>query len=439
MPGVSKKRLFLILGAVAVVAVIIVIGMNQGGKKGAEVSVAAVEKKQLTEQVSASGRVQPQTKVNITSEVNGEVIDLKVKEGDTVRQGQLLIVLDTTRLRSDVDQARFAMSETEARLNGAKTMLDQATEEYQRQEKLYAEKLTSETQFKNAKYEHLNSQSGYEAMLAQSKQLRSAFDKQMENFRKAKIVAPMDGIVTLVDVEVGEVAAAQTSFTQGKTLMTISNLDAFEVQVEVDETEVTKIKVGQKAEIEVDAFPDTTFSGRVIEIGNSAIVSGMGTQEQSTDFKVTILFTEVNDRIRPGMSATVDITTEERNGALALPFSCVVARSWDLDSLTRARERRLTEKGGVEAATDDSAEQKKDDETDRKDLKGVFVVRDGKVEFVEVTTGIADRKSIEILTGIKEGDSVVSGSYSALRNLTDGEEVKVRDDEKNKKSSDGKK
>ncbi len=435
MPGVSKKRLFLILGGVVLVAAIIVVGMMQGKKKGTEVSVAAVEKKQLVEQVSASGRVQPQTKVNITSEVNGEVIDLKVKEGDTVKQGQLLIVLDTTRLRSDVDQARFAMSETEARLNGSKTLLDQATEEYQRQEKLYAEKLTSETQFKNARYDHLNSQSSYEAMLAQSKQLRSAFDKQMENFRKAKIVAPMDGIVTLVDVEVGEVAAAQTSFTQGKTLMTISNLNAFEVQVEVDETEVSKIELGQKAEIEVDAFPDTTFAGRVIEIGNSAIVSGAGSQEQSTDFKVTILFTEVNDRIRPGMSATVDVTTNERNDALALPFSCVVARSWDLDSLARARDRRASEKGGVEAATEDSADmKKKDDDTERKDLKGVFVVREGKVTFVEVATGIADRKSIEILSGIKDGDSVVSGSYAALRNLVDGEEVRVKNEEGMKKS-----
>lgn len=426
----SKKKLIIGLGLVVAAGLIITMNFKGDDGRTVEVNATTVTTTELVEIVSASGRIQPQTKVNITSEVNGEIMKLAVREGQAVKQGQLLIVLDTVRLRSDVDQARFAVSEINARVNGSKTLLEQAEEEFRRQERLHNEKLTSETVFKNARYEYLSAKSSHDAMLAQAQQLNAALDKQLENLRKAKILSPMDGIVTFIDAEEGEIAAAQTSFTQGKTLMTISNTSVFEVEVEVDETEVTKLAFGQPAKIEVDAFPDTSFSGTVTEIGNTAIVlgGGLSSTDASTNFKVKVVFSEAHANVRPGMSATVDITSNTRPNALALPFSAVVVRSFDMDSLEAAR---LTESSGVntahaaETSSADSTVRKPNSE--RKELKGVFVIRNGVARFTEIETGIADAKNIQVSVGLKEGDSVISGPYSILRTLNDGDKVTVEE------------
>jgi HlyD family secretion protein len=285
----KKTKILLFGGGALVLIVVIVLNFTMGGEKKTTVNAQTVSQRDLTEMVSASGRIQPKTKVNITSQVNGEIVSLPVREGDTVKAGQLLIVLDTVQLRSDLDQAYFAVNEITARLSGAKTELDQSEKEYNRQKSLYDNgKLTSEVAYDNARYAYQAAKSSYDAMTASAKQSQSRYDKQVDNLRKAKITAPMAGIVTMVDCEVGEIAAAQTAFTQGKTLLTIANLDIFEVEVEVDETEVGKIGIAQPVKIEVDAFPDTSFTGQVAEIGNTAIFKGLGTQDQSTNFKVKV-------------------------------------------------------------------------------------------------------------------------------------------------------
>ncbi|MFQ5499756.1 MAG: efflux RND transporter periplasmic adaptor subunit [Candidatus Zixiibacteriota bacterium] len=436
----KKKKLFLIIGGVVVVGGLVVANLTMNTTKTTDVQAEAVKLRSLTEVVSASGRVQPKTKVDITSQINAEVIDLRVREGDYVEAAQLLVVLDTVQLRSDVDQARYAVSEISARLDGAKNDLDQAEEEYKRQEKLYKTNLTSETAYTNAKYAYLNRRAAHEATAAQAKQSQSRYAKQLDNLSKAKINAPMAGIVTLLDCEVGEIAAAQTAFTQGKTLMTISNLDIFEVEVDVDETEIGKVDLGQEVEISIDAFPDTTFGGRVVEIGNTAIMTGLGTQDQSTNFLVNVVFTDPNVRIRPGMSATVDITTNSVDDALSVPYSAIVIRSFNVDSLERARAGTEPESssaivGQVHAAEADEELDKRaadGDEKDRKEYKGVFVIDDGVARFVEVNTGIADQKHIEITSGISEGDSVVSGPYRVLRRVKDGDALKPKEKKEEK-------
>lgn len=428
-------RKLLIFGIGGILIAVIAFTALKPREKGVEVNAELVTAQTLTETVSASGRIQPQTKVNITSEVNGEIKQLWVKEGEAVRQGDLLIVIDTVKLRSALDQSRYALEEINARLKGQQSLLDQAKEEFERQDKLFKQNLTSETAFKEARYTYDNSRASYEAMQAQAGQLTSAYAEQRDNYRKTKITAPMNGIVTMVDCEVGEIAAAQTSFTQGKTLMVISNLNVFEVEVDVDETEVNKISIGQPARIEVDAFPDTSYAGSVIEIGNTAITTGSGTTEQSTEFKVKVIFEDSNVAIRPGMSATVDITTETRTGALALPFSSVVMRSYDMDSILAARSGATTAatSGGVNAAPV-AAESSHVTDVKRKEIKGVFVIRGGKAEFVPIETGIADQKFIEVMRGVVKGDSVIAGPYSALRTVKDGEEVRTakESDEKDK-------
>lgn len=438
----KKKKLLLIIGGVVVVGGLVAMNMMMNTTNAIDVQTAEARTRDLIEIVSASGRIQPQTKVDITSEINGEIINLYVDEGAYVEVGQLLVVLDTVQLRSDVDQAHYAVIEVNARLTGAKATREQRAEEYERQKKLFTNKLTSETSLSNAKYADLNSRASYDATMAQSRQLQARYEKQLDFLSKAKIVAPMSGIITLLDCEVGEIAAAQTAFTQGKTLMTIADLSLFEVEVEVDETEINKIDLNQLAEIEVDAFPDTTFSGQVIEIGNTALLSGQGSQDQSTNFKVKVVFNDPNVRIRPGMSATVDITTNISKDATSIPYAAVVMRSYDIDSLENARleqaEAGTTGVSEVQAAeVDDDSDENKDDDEDveREELKGVFVIRDGKARFVEIETGIADRKNMEVTEGLIQGDTIISGPYRVLRTIKDGDDVKStnkKDTEKNK-------
>ncbi len=429
----SKKAIIIVV-VVVVLAVIVYFNFAMNTTQTTSVQAAEAKSKKLTEQVSASGRIQPQTKVDITAEINGEIISLLVSEGDHVKVGDLLIVLDTVQLRSDVDQAKFAVSEIDARLNGARVALEQAEEEFHRQEKLYEGNLASEIEFKNARYTYLNYKSSHEASQAQFRQAQFRYEQRLDNLSKAKLVAPMPGIITFLDCEVGEIAPAQTAFTQGKTLMRISNLDVFEVEVEVDETEINKIALNQAVDIEVDAFPDTTFPGQVVEIGNTAILEGLGTEDQSTNFKVKVIFQDPNVKIRPGMSATVDVTTDQREDALTIPYSAVVMRSYDMDSLARARETEESDSGGdnqVLAAEDnpegESEEVEADDKDERKELKGVFVIRDGKARFLVITTGIADQKDIEVVSGVAAGDSVISGPYRVLRSVKDGDAVETEE------------
>jgi len=432
----KKKKLLIIIGAIVVI-VIVVLNLTRSTAKTTKVQAEAATKRELIEIVSASGRIQPQTKVDITSEVTGEIIDLKVKEGDPVRMGQLLIVLDTVRLRTEVDQAKYALTETEARLEGAKASYDQALEDYETEDKLYADNHTSEKALKNAKYLYLNAKAAYEAAQAQTKQLEARYAQRLEDLSKAKIGAPMPGIVTFVDCEVGEIAPAQTAYTQGKTLMTISNLDVFEVEVAVDETEINKVELTQAVDIEVDAFPDTVFAGEVVEIGNTAILTGLGTQDQSTNFNVKVIFNDPNVRIRPGMSATVDIITNRQDGALSVPYSAIVMRSLDIDSLERARAAENASEGssvvsevqaaeeGEAPAIDSTAVDSAKADVKREELKGLFVIREGKARFVTIETGIADQKNIAVLSNLEEGDSVITGPYRVLRTIKDGDAVEI--------------
>ena len=431
----KKKKTWLIIGAVVVVVVIIGANLSMNTSNATSVQADVAKQREIVETVSASGRVQPQTKVNITSEINGEIVGLYVNEGDRVNLGDLLVLLDTVQVASDVEQAKYRVDEINARLAGAKTALEQNEEEFERQKRLFEAGLTSETEFKNARYAYQNSKASYEALQAQAQQFRSAYEKQLDYYERCRITAPMPGVITFLDAEVGEIAAAQTAFTQGKTLMTISNLDVFEVEVEVDETEIAKVEVSQPVDIEIDAFPDTVFDGEVVEVGNTAIVSSMGTESQSTNFRVKVIFKDVNKNIRPGMSATVDIETARKDDALSIPYSAVVMRTLDVDSLEQAesggrpmQEETTQASGSVQAAENDNGGDADEDgeRDDRREVKGTYVIRDGMAKFVRIETSIADQKYIVVSSGLSPDDSVISGPYRVLRTVTDGDPVQPR-------------
>ena len=254
------KKILIIVAGLAVVALLVYV-VFMDTSNALKVNGQVCQSKDLTEEVSASGRIQPKNMVDITAELNAEIIGVPVKEGDWVETGQLLLVLDTVQAGTAAEQAKYALDEMRARLSGAESSRDQAVEEFERQERLYQQNLTSETVYKNAKYAAINAESSYNAMLASVKQLEAGYTRQMDNFSKSRITAPMSGVITYLDAEVGEIAAAQTAYSQGKTLMTISNLSVFEVEVEVDETEINKIELSQEASIEVDAFPGHHLRG----------------------------------------------------------------------------------------------------------------------------------------------------------------------------------
>ena len=424
----SKKVIFSGIAAVVVIAAIVV--MNTGsGKEPTSIQADLAYSDDISEVVSASGRIQPQTKVDITSEVSAQIISIFVKEGDLVERGQRLILLDTIQLQSDVSQARYSMDEITSRAEAAKAQFEIDKLESERQKKLYEQKLTSENAATNAQYMFENSRANYQAMLAQVETARARLDKANDNLTKTLIKAPMPGVVTFLSVEAGEIAQAQTAFTQGKTLMTIADLSVFEVEIDVDESEIAKILLGQKSKIKVDAFRDTSFEGSVVEIGNSATVANAGSDNYTTSFRVKVRFDKAEVTFRPGMSATVDITTNKAENALLVPYAALVTREFDPDSL-KAKTETAESSGIIQQANAAEKAVPVEDGTKRKKStkikkSGIFVVRDGKAKFVEIATGIADERNIVALTGIAPGDTVISGSYQTLRKIAEGDVVTI--------------
>jgi HlyD family secretion protein len=437
----SKKVLF---GGLLVVVLIVIaaVSLSSSDNGGTQVQADLAFLDEIAEVVTASGRVEPQTKVDITSEVSAQIIEIYVHDGDRVERGDPLLLLDTVQLNSDVSQARYSLLELSARAAAAQSTYRRDELEYERQSRLYEQQLTSETAYTNAQFTLETSKANYEAMRAQVNTSRARLEKAEDNLRKTGIVAPMAGVVTFLGAEVGEIAQAQTAFTQGKTLMTIADLSVFEVEVDVDETEVAKVRPDQPAEIRVDAFADSVFAGTVVEIGNSALVVGQGTENYTTSFRVKVRFAQTEAAIRPGMSATVDITTAREPEALLIPYAAVVTREFDPDADSVER-RSPTDTGGLHAAEPDhpdtvaaapdtvtldegeaSGPKKKKEKTRR---TGVFLCKDGKAHFVEVSTGIADERNIVALTGLAPGDTVISGSFQTLRKLEEGDDVAIEE------------
>jgi HlyD family secretion protein len=424
----SKKKWLWIGSAAIVVVVLVVANLMSSGNGAVMVQTKQVFSTDVNAVVSGSGRIQPKTKVNITSEVNAVIISIPVKEGDFVARGQVLLQLDTVQLKADMESALYNNNELTAYLDGARVLLSQREEEYQRQKELYDKKLTSEQVYKETYYAWKNQEASVSAMEQQKNAAASRLEKARDNLKKTTIRAHMDGIITLIDCEAGEIAQAQTAFTQGKTLMVLSNLSQFEVEVDIDETDIADLEVGQNAKVEIDAFPDTSFTGTVVEIGNTATAAGYGTTDQGTNFKVKVALNDVNPKIRPGMSATVDITTKEHDNVLATLIQAIVVREFDPDSAKTAVDKTEPASGNVAVASTappDTSTVGKLDKKKKVEKKGVFVVRDGKAHFVEVQTGIADKQNIEVVSGLSKDDEVIIGSFRVLRTLAEGAAVKV--------------
>jgi len=412
----KKKKIIIVLAVGLLVIVFVLANILKSGEKEYKVETEEIKKGDIAAVVSASGRVVPKRTVNISAYVPAKIINLPVEDGDWVKKGELLVQLDPTSYQAAVDQSKAQMKVAQANLEQAQMVFD-------RQKELFGRKLTSQEEYDRAL-------TSLDVCRAQSEQSKAALSKAQDDLSKTWITSPMTGIVTELNAEVGEIVMIGTMNNPGTVIMTISDLSEIEVEVEVDETDVANVKLGQETRIEIDAFPDTSYKGKVTEIGNTAKISGYGTQEQVTNFLVKALLLEEVAGIKPGMSASVDITTEERKGILKAPIACVVMRKMDSDSLEKKEEK------GTASEAKASETEEEEEEEKEKEVEGIFVFDDQRAKFVSVETGISDEQNIEIISGIEEKDKIITGPYKTLRILKDGNKVKILKKSKAKKEED---
>ena len=402
----SKKKRIIILSIIGVVliALVAVVFLGSDRERVITVQTEKIEKRTITQVVTASGKIQPEVQVKINAEVSGEIISLPVREGDEVRKGQLLV-----RIKPDAYQAQYERSEAVRRINEAN--LRKAEAEYRRMTEMYNKQLVSDAEFDITKATYESAKASYDQSQASVKEAKETLDK-------TTIYSPMTGVVSQLLSEIGERVSGST-FTRGTEIMTIADLARMEARVEVGENDVVLVALGDTAKIEVDSYPDRTFIGKVTQIANTATSTGLGTQEEITNFEVRILINQPDTVVfRPGMSMTADIQTETRYQALAVPIQSVTVR------MPKTEGPPPEPEGGEGQARMETRNQKEQPKVEAQEV--IFVVKNGKAVSVPVKRGISDDTHIEITEGAEDGMEVVSGPYRAInRDLENDVAVKV--------------
>ena len=406
-----KKKLFIIGGAVVIVLIVIGNLVNSGGGR-VEVLAGDVERGTVVSRVSAAGRIFPVTEVKINSQVSARIERLAVREGQQVERGQVLVVLDRTLYQARVEGAEAALTSQRASAEASRATLRQAEDSLSEQKALAEQNLTSDRMLRDAQNSYDAAHARYNAALAQVSSAEAVLEQAREDLSRTNIEAPMPGTITALVVEEGEMVLG-TQMMMGTQLMAVSDLSRMEVEVDVDETDVVSVKVGQEAEVEVDALPDTLLTGRVTEIANSGTTRGLGTQMEVTNFAVKVELLDSDPRLRPGMSATVDIITETRDEVRYIPIQALTARRYE--DLAVSNDREGESEVGKRTTEDDEY------------VEVIFVVKDdGTVELRRVEPGISGTTYVEIRSGLSEGERVVTGPFRLLsRTLKDGDRVKV--------------
>jgi HlyD family secretion protein len=395
------KKPLIILAILLIVGVIVVANLQSQREKSVKVTVDKVKKQDLTSIISASGEVKPKKNINISAQVPGRIIKIGVVEGQDVKAGDFLLKLDSTQYEAIADRDQNFIRAANSDLIQAEARLQRDKNVYERQAKLFNEQLISNDQLETAKAQYDISSAQTNAIRFQIKQAEASLKSTIDNLNKTTYSSPIEGVITSLRVEEGEVAIIGTMNNPGTVLLTIADLSVMEVEVEVDETDVIGAGLGQESNIRVDAFPETVFKGKVTEIGSSALqrTTGSVSTQESKDFKVVITLENPSKKLKPGLSASADIIVAEKKQALAVPISALVLRD--------------------KAADDASAS------TAQKDEEGVYSVENGRVKFQPVGKGITGGMMIEITSGLKEGQDIVTGPYASLRDLKDGVLIKT--------------
>jgi HlyD family secretion protein len=415
--SMAKKKKKWLKIAIPVAVVLIIAGIyyaNMAKKRdqATEVTVEKVARGKLVQTVAGTGRMQPEIQVKISANVSGRIMELHVKEGDRVAKGDFLVRLNRDRYEAAVEQAQSGLKSSEAALIKSKSELTRIKELNQRGMAAEAdlEAAQAQNQLNSAEVERA------QAYLKQAK----------DDLAKTSISSPMDGIVSQVNKEVGEIALG-AQFSED-VILTVADLNKMEVLVEVDENDIVDVKLDDTARVKIDAFPDTVFKGKVREIAHTGTTRGMGTPEELTNFQVKIAMLEVPQHLRPGMSATADIITKVHEDAVHVPIQSVVMR----EPVSAKKPGKEKKEGGKSSEAKADTLAPKDSLAGKpmekpKPLEVVFMLKNGVVKQIPIKTGISSDVDIEVLSGLAEGDSVVTGPFRTLsQKLQDGEKVKVK-------------
>jgi HlyD family secretion protein len=452
----TGKKILVGSGVVISVLAVVGIAVHESRKGIVTVQSGKAQRQDLASIVSASGEIKPKTYVNIGANAFGKIIRLHVKEGDRVRKGQLLAQLENVQSSADVNAteagleaartdavaAAAALNTAMADLNRAQSDFERAQLDWTRAQGLYEESLVAKSEYDSQKAAWQTAQAGLaqaQARVAQAKAQKDSAERHISQNRanlthasdvlqKTTYVAPFDGMITNLPVREGETVVIGIQNSPGSTLMTLADMSIITAEVKVDETDIVNVRLGQPAEVTIDAIPKKTFKAVVTEIGNNAIVrsTGVSTSQQTSasqeakDFKVVVTLQDAPENLRPGLSATAKVTTATRSNVLTIPLQALTVRS----------QADLEVKGNGKDAVQAAAPQKdasKQKETDKEnsEIQGVFVIRSKRAEFVPLETGITGTTDIEVLNGLKPGDEIVTGSYKVLRTLRPGTSIKI--------------
>ncbi len=404
--------------AVAIVAGLGVAGFaakNKNQNKAATVKVEAVEARDLVASVTASGQVRPRTKVDVSADITGKIIRLSVAEGDLVTKGQFLLQIDPQQFEAALQRSQAALASAKAQFAQASASFIQAKRNYDRSAEI---KKSTPTLISDEQLEQLRTQVEVNQALSDAakfsvEQSEAAVRDARFSLSRTTITAPMAGRVTRLNVENGETAIQGTLNKDAATLLTISDLSVLETKIKVDETDVSRIKLGDSAVVQIDAFPDTTFVGRVVRIANSSVKAAGATSQatdQAVDYEVVVQLVNAPAETRPDFSATAKVITDVRQQVLSIPIIALTVRE---DSAIASGD---TAQGGRKPAGK---------QIGKRDVEGVFVVNSGNtVSFRPIKVGIAGDRYFEVLGGLKTGDRIVAGTYQAIRELRDGAAIK---------------
>jgi HlyD family secretion protein len=407
-----SKRAKWSIGLVVLITLVAVVGWSafKRGDKGVEVRTEEVQERDLIASVTASGQVQPRTLVDVSADVTGRIVRLAVKEGQMVSRGQFLLQIDPAQAEAAVQRSEAALSAARAQEAQAKANFDQSKNNFDRTAEI---RKTNATLVSDEQLEQLRTQVDvnealYQAAQHQVAQAQATLRDARTSLGKTTIVAPMSGRVTRLAVEEGETAIMGTLNPEAALLLTISDMSVLETQVKVDETDVARLHIGDSAVVEIDAFPDTTFIGRVVEVANSAVRTAAGqASDQAIDYEVTVELLNAPPDTRPDYSSTARIITDVRKQVLSIPIIALTTRereqTTNTDSAQIVLGRQPTRQVG------------------QRDIEGVFIVNpDNTVAFRPVKIGIAGDEHFEVVDGLKKGEKIVSGSYQAIRELKEG-------------------
>ena len=405
-------------------------GVKKNQNKPVEVRTEGVQSRDLVASVTASGQIQPHTKVNVSADVTGRIVQLAVKEGQIVKKGQFLLQIDPEQVTAALQRAEAGLASSRAQAAQAKANLLQAQKNYERSAAIKAQSptLVSDDQLEQLKTQAEVSRALQEAANYSVEQAVASVRDAKQALSRTTIIAPMSGKITRLNVEQGETAIMGTLNKDAATLLTISDMSELETKVKVDETDVARISVGDSAIIQIDAFPDTTFLGKVVEISNSSVTktAATGAGDQAIDYEVRIRLLNPPVDTRPDFSATAKIVTATRTNVLSIPIIALTVRENEAlasgDSAVTVGRNQPTKEVG------------------KRDVEGVFVVgTDNKVTFRPVKVGVAGERHFEVLEGLKSGETIVAGSYQAIRELKDGATVRTAAPDDKKTPATGKK